>query len=169
MKTVKRKVEKPVEDTKWYLKIDYQSYTDVTRHRDPDEKWDADDLAHSQSINGYSTHTNLKGGWDFVLSKKPSAKQPFYLVYVNYSTGDSFHHETGCIEFVDVFESEKDGDALVDMLDKDYAKFKKADRHDYTPLKVKLPSGVEREIYTSTWKGYFERLEGVQCVRIDPI
>ena len=146
MKTIKRKVDKidSAEEKKWYLKVDYHSDTDITRPSDPDDKWDADDLAHSQSINGYQIHTNSKGSWNFVLNKEPKIKQPFYLVYVNYSTGDSFHRETGCIEFVDVFESEKDADALVDILDKDYSKFEKSDKHDYSPLKVSLPSGLVR-------------------------
>ena len=157
----KKKIEE-IEPT-WWLKVEYESRTDVTRHSDPDERWDGDDLAHSQYINGYSVHDKDVYGETFPMKGKPDLNKTYWLVYVNYSTGDSFHHETGCITFVDVFENANDADALARILEKDY---ENKDKYDYKPLNVKLPSGFEKEIYTGTWKGYFERLESVRVEAI---
>lgn len=151
-----KKVNEDVEPG-WWLRVEYDSYTDVTRHADPDERWDADDLAHGQNIHGYSIGNEKTYGEVFPVNGKPDKNKTYWLVYVNYSTGDSFHCETGCICFVDVLEDANDAEYLARVLEDD----SKKDNYDYKPLKVKFPSGMEKEICTSTWKGYFESIEDI--------
>ena len=154
-----KKINKEI-DPVWALEVNYDSYTDVTRHADPDERWDGDDLAYSQTIHGYSIHNKNSYGETFPMVSEPDKNKTYWLVYVNYSTGDSFHHKTGCICFVDIFENASDAEHLAKLLEEDA----KTEDLDFKPLKVKFPSGIEKEICTSTWKGYFETLENV-CVQ----
>ena len=161
-KTKKVKKTKEVEPT-WWLKVEYYSQKYITRHAERGERWDGDDLAHSQEIRGYSIHDKNTYGEVFPLMSEPDINKTYWVVYVNYSTGDSFHHETGCICFVDIFEDANDAEYLTRLLEKDY---ENKDDYSRTPLKVKFPSGIEKEIYTGTWKGYFERLESVRCEAI---
>jgi len=152
----RKKEIKEVKPT-WWLKVEYDSYTDVTRHADPDERWDGDDLAHSQDIHGYSIVDKDVYGETFPMYVEPDKNKTYWMVYVNYNTGDSFHHETGCICFVDVFEDANDAEYLAKILDKDAEK----KDHNFKPVQVKFPNGMVKDVCTSTWKGYFESLQGV--------
>lgn len=152
-----RKKEVKEVEPKWWLKVEYDSWTDITRHADPDEQWDGDDLAHSQDIHGYSIGDEKTYGETFPMHVEPDKNKTYWLVYANYGTGDSFHHETGCICFVGVFEDANDAEHLAKVLEKDAEK----EDYDFKPIQVKFPSGMVKDVCTSTWKGYFESLEGV--------
>ena len=158
-----KKVKEQVPDNRWWLRVETNCYTEVTRQADPEKKWDGNDLAHSYSVEGWSAHKKDSYGSTFPMEGEVDKNKTYWLVYVTHSTGDSFHHETGCFEAVHVFEDANDADALARILEKDY---EDKDKYDYKPLNVKLPSGKEIEIYTGTWKGYFERLESVHVEAI---
>ena len=137
------------------VKIDKISNQYVTREKDPNDSWDADDLAWDHDIQGFSI-TDEKGYWDFVMENDPKGKT-LHLVYVLYDTGDSFHNEANVICLIGLYEDESDAVTVMDALELDYKK-----NESFNPIKVKLPKkGVEETIGTSTWKGFFERLNSV--------
>lgn len=142
------------------VKINKISRQHVIREKDPDERWDADDLAWDHDIQGFSV-VGEKGYWDFVMENNPKGKT-LYLVYALYDTGDSFRHEENEICLVGLYEDETDAVAVMEALELDYKK-----NESFNPIKVRLPKkGVEETIGTSTWKGFFERL---RSINIEPV
>lgn len=143
------------------VKIDKISRQHVTRERDPNEQWDADDLAWDHDIQGFSV-VGKKKYWDFVMTKNPKGKT-LYLVYALYNTGDSFHCEENVICLVGLYEDEADAVSVMDAIELDDKENSgRFDSDRFNPINVKLPKkGVEETIATSTWKGHFERLNTV--------
>jgi hypothetical protein len=143
------------------VKIDKISTQYVTRERDPNERWDADDLAWDHNIQGFSV-VGEKKYWDFVMTKNPKGKT-LYLVYALYNTGDSFYCEENVICLVGLYEDKEDAVAVMDALELD----NKKNSGRFNPINVKLPKkGVEETIATSTWKGHFERLDTINVEMI---
>lgn len=143
------------------IKIEKISRQHVTREKNTDECWGADDLDWDHDIQGFSV-VGEKDYWDFVMTNDPRDKT-LYLVYSLYSTGDSFHHEENVICLVGLYEDESDAIAVMNALELD----DKENGDSFEPVKVKLPKkGVEETIATSTWKGYFESLTSVN---VEPV
>jgi hypothetical protein len=125
-----------------------ESHQTITRHSDPDEKWDGNDTETDTEIKGFQAGTTY---FDFVV-KKP-VKDTYYLVCVYYDTGDSFHRDDNVMEMVSLVESHADAMAIKNAIDKD----DKNEKKEFNTLKVKLPvAGTIEDVHTSTWKGYFE-------------
>jgi len=143
------------------VKIDKISRQHVTQESAPDERWDSNDFEWEHDIQGFIV-VGEKGYWDFVMENDPKGKT-LYLVYALYKTGDSFHHEENKICLVGLYEDELDAITVMDALEFDYKK--NADSSE--PIRIQLPKkGMEEVIATSTWKGYFERLN---TVNVEPI
>lgn len=85
---------------------------------------------------------------DFV----PVDGETYYLVDVEYSTGDSFGHADGCRQLIGVFKTQEEAERIQKMIEDDY----KNSPNNYGSLEYK---GREC-IYTGTWKGYFESFDG---------
>jgi len=92
-----------------------------------------------------------------------------YLVIARHTTGDSFHHETGCIEYVAAYgtweNAERVAKAIVDH-DENRGENRGDDRYRIT---VTLENGTVDTISTSAWTGYFERLEQVGIEMVTPV
>jgi hypothetical protein len=149
--------------SKFYVKIDRTEREYITRERDHTDEWDADDIAWENTIRGFEV-VDKHGGWDFVLNENPTGKT-YYLVYALYSTGDTFHHEEHRLCLVSMFAHMEDAKAVLKAIEKDYNSYDRyAAWNQVKPLSVVLPKdGRTENIYTGTWKGYFERLEQV-CI-----
>ena len=151
----KTRTEIKLETEKFYVKIVRTETYDVTREGDPDDRWDGDDISHSHEIEGFEL-VGEKQGWDFILTEKPTGN--WYLVCAFYSTGDSFHREDNCLSLVSFVKNMDDAKAIIGAIEKDYKAYDQ-DNHRFKPVKVHLPvANRDEEIYTGTWKGYFERL-----------
>lgn len=122
-------------------------------------EWDADDLSWSTTIRGFDVGRN-ENDYDFFVD--PPIKSHYYLVYVTYSTGDSFHHEEGKVCYVELVDTFEEAEAISDAIEKDY----RNNKDGFGLLKVKLPTGKKVEVYPGTWKGYFERLSSVDIETI---
>lgn len=151
-------------DGNYYVDIERDCDTSVTREGDPNDRWDGDDLYHEHTIKGYRIVTKAQIG-DFTLTEKPEG--PWYLVYVLFSTGDSFHCEENCINLVSFVKNKEDAEEIKRGIEEDYKHYVKTHQHDYKPLKILLPkTNRVIDIYTGTWKGYFERfnLVDIECL-----
>ena len=85
------------------IKVIDNSYTIVTKERDPNEEWDGENTYTSHNITGIEL-TEHGYDTDVVLEYLPTVGKEYYLLYGNYSTGDSFNHHTGQIFYIDLFE-----------------------------------------------------------------
>lgn len=134
-----------------------ESHQTITRHADPDEKWDGDDTETDTEILGFEADTKY---FDFIV-KKP-VKDTYYLVTVYYDTGDSFHRDDNVMELVGLFENHADAMAVRNAIEKDGR-----NKGEFTTLQVKLPvAGTIEKVYTGAWKGYFEHY---QCCEVSAV
>lgn len=138
-----------VEGTKIY--ITYDSYTN-TIHDDfgQDGPWEgsyerSEDWSLGQVLLSQPKTARYE---EFVLAGKRLPKQ-VYVVYVRYSTGDTFGHTDGCGTIVGCYRTREQAEKI----------YKAIEDGTYGTSKGKKDWGKD---YISTpWIGYFERLEGV--------
>lgn len=152
-----RKAKTPV----WNIAVRTDSYQSVTRHRDPDNEWDADDIYNNISVKGVEV-VNENQHYDFPVSFEPRPDQTYYLVAVTYDTGDSFHREEGVMEFVSMFQNGKDADRVAKEITEHYRRYKNDWKH--MTVDVTLPEGKLE--FFAPWCGYFERLV---CAEVIPV
>lgn len=146
-----------------YVRIDHTSYTQVTRERDPDDDWSGEDTNTSNYVNGLilvpeGSYHHIAVPFDIDINKS------YILLWAEYSTGDSFSHDEGKVEFIDLFENVKHANAA-------YRAIQKANDADQSNVKYYRADGSEVNFY-APWYGYFERLSDlyidvVRVVRIE--
>jgi hypothetical protein len=138
-----------------YVEIDYDSYTDTTREGDPEAEYDGDDTETSTTVNGVR-HVKESGFWDLIVNYPLDRSKNYYLLYVVYSTGDSYNHDEGKVVFIDLYEDVKVADEAAKILEKTY---------DITEYNYKFPKHVDipdskggiNHLYAGPWIGYFSQ------------
>lgn len=166
-----------------YVKVIDVVHVSVTREGDPNERWDGDDTYESHHIKGIKV-VDEGSYYDFVAAFDVDPSKTYYLLYTIYSTGNSFSHEEGKIQFVDLFETlEKAQKNLkrIEEHNKTYKKLNdrwarpsKEEQRELNKLKktfdewsVRLVTESGREYdFHVPWHGYFERLTTVE---IEPV
>lgn len=167
-KTKSSKNKKIVLVPHWGVRVNYSSYSTVTRESDPDEAYDADDISNDfnvQSIEPDSENFTLVVPFDLVEG------ETYYLVTVRYGTGDSFHHEDGCHEMIDLFRTKNTAEACALAIKNHYEIAKHGGKNssdipipkswDAYSLTYQDDLGHKKTVHAS-WTGYFEGLEDVQ-------
>ncbi len=146
---------------KYGYKIEHKGYTDVTREADPDDSWDRDDLSTSWDISNNILETDTQFP-DIVSSKKLDFEKEYFLVYVIFSTGDSFHHHSGYdCRLIDVFEHKENAQKLVEMIEKQNENYQSNQRdlgENAYSMTYTDESGETKQI-SCDWNGYFERID----------
>lgn len=94
------------------IQIIDDSFTDITRHADPGTEYDCDDEHTSHYITGF----RLSKNFDLEISFPPKINTNYYLVYYLFSTGCSYCHTSGRIEFVELYRNEKAAKAAARLL-----------------------------------------------------
>ena len=138
------------------------SYIEVTRERDPTDRWSGEDTDTSHSVKSFYI-VDDDDYCDISVAFDIDDGRDYYLLYVIYSTGDSFNHNEGQIVFIDLFETkemaEKNRQCIVEH-NKD-----KVGKLTYSVL-LQLE---DRRVYQFRvpWQGYFERLTEIciDCIR----
>ncbi len=158
MKRTLSTITKKVKPTNTRIKVEVNSYTEVTREADPDDAWGADDTATSNYFTGIKiTH----GGIYDLLIPYPIVKgKTYYLVVATYSTGDSFSHHTGRYEIIDMYSSAERAEIAKRSIEDDY----RANPDEYSVTFINC-KGAPQKIHCS-WKGYFESLESVEVTSV---
>jgi hypothetical protein len=147
----KRKLVKP---PRWPLVALVDHYgTDVTREASDDE-YDGDDLAHDASFAGVRLCAGKEAG-DLAVAFEPKPGMEVFVVCVRYSTGDSFHHETGLFSVAAAFSDEQH--AL-------WCKAAIEDGKESFGLCVYAEDGSLTRLEVN-WAGYFERVESCDIHR----
>ena len=134
-----------------------REHTEVTR-ADGGGEWDADDTYTSHSIEGISISDAEYSTLEVPYKVKKNV--PYYLVYAIFSTGDSFHHEEGRIDFIDLYQKRTLAEKVARIIEEDYKKWKEnfsVTIFDSTGKKFKMHC---------PWKGYFESLTDVRVEEV---
>ena len=88
------------------LRINDSAYTEVTRERDPDDRWSGEDTYTGHSIESFHVVSD-DDYCDISVAFDIDDGRDYYLLYAIYSTGDSFSHDEGCIALIDLFETKE--------------------------------------------------------------
>lgn len=154
-----------------YIKINEDRDTRITRHRDPNDEWDANDTATSTSISGFEVVED--GGFhDLTVPFDPVADRDYYLLSVRYSTGDSFSRHRGKMEHIMLHADLDLAKANAKHLREFHERGENDPQMDYEAkwnTTIKLDNGEDLPVSTMSWTGYFERLEEVivETVRLN--
>lgn len=180
-KTTPRKgrAKKKVDDVEYTgVRIKYSQYTEVTRDADPEDEWDQDDLAHDVSIDGFEVVDKYP---DILCPFKIDPDKTYYLVAATYSTGDSFHHETGLKSFVAMFQTEEEAKHACKLIRAHYNIYEYDNNNYFDKTKeIEKPAGYEEYglvvpnngvnmHVSSDWTGYFESLEAVDVYNVNAL
>jgi hypothetical protein len=131
--------------------IEHQGYTEITREADPEEDYDGDDTFTDWSISDVITNGDKKS-YDFVAPFQLEDNTKYYLVYIIYSTGDSFSHQANAnCEFIDLFKTKEQAEKLVTKIKSDNEKDEPfyMDYHD---------EANQLRRVSCSWNGYFESI-----------
>lgn len=123
-------------------------------------EWDNDDTLEHHNVYGFVVAEDSY--YDFQCSIEDiDWEKVYYLVCVNYDTGDSFGSYRGKVCFVDLFEKRELALDLIGAIEAQAKDYGNKSNWDYKPLKYKVDDGSEKDCYTSAWLGYFESLNSV--------
>ena len=149
-----------------HIKVLATHYIDVTREADSDEEYDADDLAHIVDVIGLQEVKDDEY-FDIAIPFKLEKDTPYCLVMGVYSTGDSFHQETGVVEYVDVFRTLRAAQTCKDTLEQHDKQYQtdKITYEDSLSVKLIRDDNSTYDFYVP-WTGYFETLEYVEIVGV---
>lgn len=137
-----------------YLELIYTAHRYVTREAAADDNWDRDDTDADVHCESLTMHT--KDGYDRIgVTWDVKSGDQLYALIAIYGTGDSFGHDGGQVEFVDVFLTDTDARAAKRALEDGEGKYY---RQDGTVIK-----------YSAPWDGYFESLTSLDayCLTVD--
>lgn len=128
---------------------------------EPDYQWTRDSTSTSHNIRGIK----LSKAGDLEVSFKPIIGQTYFLLYVLYSTGDSFGHDSGNIEFIGLYRTDEVAKRNAERIRKSREDYEK--KCDVASFSVELETGAGKLYKTNTpWNGYFESLEDVVSVTV---
>lgn len=139
------------------VKVVYWMDRYETRTADTEDRWSRGDTAADYTIEGILTNDEITYK-DFVVDFEIKKAEYYYLVYVDYGTGDSFGSDDNQLEFVDLFTTRKKAEGCVYSLevpegdDRFYASYTKE-------------NGQLVEFY-KPWEGYFEHLNGIHIAEV---
>lgn len=139
----------------WGLKINVEQSTEVTREATGDE-WDADDLQHAVEI--VSVESCGESHADVVVDFEPKPGESAWLVKVVYSTGDSFHHESGLMQVVAAFSTER-------LAEQALAAIESCKNESVYSIRVFSESDRMQSIHCM-WKGYFDSLDSASVEHV---
>lgn len=161
-------------EREWGIIVDAHEYGEPTREPDPDDSWDRGSTVTFRTIHGIRlAPVNSKGeisGYGDLSVKGPlEVGKPYWLVYTEYSTGDSFgHDENSSVTYHELYDSEEKamaaiaaleaGDRIADDGKWDFSS-KPKEKDDYWTTHILTNEG-ERLPVSKSWNGYFESLNG---------
>lgn len=138
--------------SKLYIKMYQNSYE--TSEVDPEDSWSRASTACDNTLVGIYKTPSTIGHYDeeFIPCFEHEVGQTVYLVWAEYSTGDSFGNDSGKVEFIDIFLSEELADAC--------AKSAEGPLGSHYEFQFVRQNGSTIQQY-APWYGYFENLEVV--------
>jgi len=103
----------------------------------------------------YIEVSNDKESFDTIVPFNVKFGEYYYVVYVEYDTGDSFSRTYSTIKLVDVYDNQKLAEETAEQIKKHSLAYKNGQAGSSVP--IVNPAGKKYEIY-APWCGYFEKL-----------
>ncbi len=144
----------------YYFRTTHRSEVEVTRtvtRTATEPQWDRDDTKTFWTLGDTIELVSENEGFDITVDDfEPIHGEDYYLLSVEYSTGDSFgHDESERVEDVALYQTRAEAEVVAELIRKGPEK---------NSFQVKLPNGGS--IY-APWVGYFERLEEIHITRVE--
>jgi len=144
------------------IQIIDDTYVEETSEVNYDDKWDRADTYTSHDIRGFVINEKYN---DLLLGFKLEKDIDYYLVYVVYSTGDSFGHDSGYgIEYIDMYKTYEEATKVQKALENESPEFKYGVGENM--IQIKNHMGQDYDLYTGAWKGYFESVDNIDIATI---
>ena len=142
----------------------------IIRNSDPDNEWDRDDIAYDiKAVGLYRMgETDFMFNGALIVNFEIEEGKSYFLVSGTYSTGDSFHVESGRKQWIDLYRSEDEAIKAADAIYKIGTKMAETARsHGINEWTAQYPGplGVIKS-FNPEWLGYFERLESVDVTEV---
>jgi len=140
-----------------HVLVDLKKYHWVTREADPNDPWDRIETESDISVNG--VYLVQKGFRHLTVPFEVVPGRGYWLVWVDYGTGDSFSHDRNQFEAVDLFEDYELAQACgkaCEVLEEELN-----GKYDYNSLQYERQNGEHVKVH-APWLGYFENLNRVE-------
>lgn len=150
--------------TKIYIQND--SWTENLGGYDPDDEWTRDSTSTDHNVKGIEIVTS-KNGYGHLEAHYDVAEKGYgYLLYVVYSTGDTFGRDDGQIEYIGLYDDETLAYDQKRIIEED-AKLSDNDIGvDSWNVEITHPNGKKFKLH-KPWEGYFEQLQYVSVDRVE--
>lgn len=143
------------------LYVPVETYTENLGGHDPEDYWTADSYRHSNHLRGNAYLAETKddrsyqhryhGGDLIVVGADVKAGDTVYILWAQYSTGDSFHNEYGRYDMIAGFVS---SEVAQDNARRARNSRLSRDNHTGWDMNIKLDDGTTFN-YHIPWLGYF--------------
>ncbi len=132
-----------------------------TSKADPDDKWSRASTHTEHNITGFKVRSEIQYG-DVMVPYEPEIDVDYYLLYVVYSTGDSFGHDSGnSVEYIGLYTKEE-----LHIAKENQQRIETHNRGKReTKLQLLMPNTSDFDIYVP-WHGFFESLDYVNIATI---
>lgn len=140
-------------------------YSRDTSEADPDDSWDRANTSTDHNITGFKAAPESENKYyDVVVPFAPLFDEPYYLLYVVYSTGDSFGHDEGSgIEYIGFYKPSQLGIAQENERKiNDFTRNRNSGKYS---VKLKSPEGKEFD-QSAPWVGYFESMDDLEIIEV---
>lgn len=121
------------------------------------DEWSADSYSNTNYLDGYATidRGEKNSYWDnfVVVGAEVNPGDIVYILWCEYSTGDTFHSESGRYDLIAGFKS-------AELAHKNAQRARGSRDENGWDMKIELDDGTEFT-YHIPWLGYFESLEAL--------
>ena len=122
------------------IQVKSEVYTEITRERNINDEWDGGETAKTHEILGFTWGVDTYG--DLQTDLYPQPNKEYYLVYVDYDTGDSFSVSRGERFYVQLYENKEKAQRLCEKI-REFNSLKRG----LTNLEVELNCSKTYQIY----------------------
>jgi len=168
----KKKVEEKVAEKKqtvWTIGVDARAVTQETSIPDPDDSWSRASTSTEWDVRGLKL-IDKEGSHCYSYREtvdvnfEPEKGKIYHLLYVVYSTGDSFGHDDGaCFEAIGVYQDRK----VAEENEKRLREGKPTVKGQWGDRVVLLMEGMAKgHEYYPPWNGYFESLDTLEVLSL---
>jgi len=139
------------------IRIEDDTYGHDTSEPDPTDEWDRASTHTDHSIQGFRVGSEDDYG-DLTVPFEPEKGVDYYLLYVVYSTGDSFGSDSGAgIEYIGLYSADE-----LELAKENERRIEAHNRQREGAGQLQLIMNHGRNVEYGVhvpWKGYFEHLD----------
>jgi hypothetical protein len=123
-----------------------------------------DTVVTHHDIRGFSVST----GYSDLETLLKIKDKDYFLLYVLYSTGDSFGRDEGRIDFVELYDDKELAHAAEKVIRECYLQSNRGRNHSGM-VSIPMADGKKREIYIAGFNDYFGGVDDVRVETVRPI